>query len=47
MKGSFYQVDIPYKLVLAIDDNQVIGHVAVYFYDDFYLDLFLESSLVY
>ncbi|MGN6028018.1 hypothetical protein ACP6MG_07965 [Proteus mirabilis] len=28
MKGNFYQVDIPYKLVLAIDDNQVIGHVA-------------------
>ncbi len=24
MKGNFYQVDIPYNLVLAIDDNQVI-----------------------
>ncbi|HGM9982925.1 hypothetical protein [Proteus mirabilis] len=33
MKGNFYQVDIPYKLVLAIDDNQVIGHVAVYLRD--------------
>lgn len=34
MKGNFYQVDIPYKLVLAIDDNQVIGHVASGVFDD-------------
>lgn len=42
MKGNFYQVDIPYKLVLAIDDNQVIGHVAVYL-RDVYLDSFPET----
>lgn len=42
MKGNFYRVDIPYKLVLAIDDNQVIGHVAVYL-RDVYLDSFPET----
>lgn len=42
MKGNFYQVDIPYKLVLAIDDNQVIGHVAVYL-RNVYLDSFPET----
>ncbi len=43
MKGNFYQVDIPYKLVLAIDDNQgyrtCLAYVAVYL-RDVYLDSF-------
>ncbi|MDC9783947.1 hypothetical protein PSF97_04970 [Proteus mirabilis] len=45
MKGNFYQVDIPYKLVLAIDDNQVIGHVAVYLRDVYLISLAYKKGI--
>ncbi|MFN7084983.1 GNAT family N-acetyltransferase, partial [Proteus mirabilis] len=45
MKCNFYLVDITYKLVLEIDDNKFIGHVAVYL-RDVYIDSLPETICI-